>query len=32
MAFATDTVMAHDPVMAYENGVSYLPSTGMGIQ
>jgi len=32
MAFATDTVMAHDPVMAYENGVYYLLSTGMGIQ
>jgi arabinan endo-1,5-alpha-L-arabinosidase len=32
MAFATDTVMAHDPVMAYENGTYYLLSTGMGIQ
>ena len=32
MAFATDTVMAHDPVMAYENGTYHLLSTGMGIQ
>ena len=32
MAFATDTVMAHDPVMAYERGTYYLLSTGMGLQ
>ena len=32
MAYATDTVMAHDPVMAYEHGTYYLFSTGMGIQ
>lgn len=32
MAYATDTVMAHDPVMALENGTYYLLSTGMGIQ
>jgi arabinan endo-1,5-alpha-L-arabinosidase len=32
MAFATDTLMAHDPVMAYERGTYYLLSTGMGIQ
>ena len=32
MAFATDSVMAHDPVMAYENGTYHLLSTGMGIQ
>jgi arabinan endo-1,5-alpha-L-arabinosidase len=32
MAFATDTLMAHDPVMAYEQGTYYLLSTGMGIQ
>ncbi len=32
MAFATDTVAAHDPVMAYEHGTYYLLSTGMGIQ
>ena len=32
MAFSTDTVMAHDPVMAYENGTYHLLSTGMGIQ
>ena len=32
MAFATDTVMAHDPVMAFENNTYYLLSTGMGIQ
>ena len=32
MAFATDTVMVHDPVMAYENGTYYLLSTGMGVQ
>ena len=30
-AFTTDTVMAHDPVMAYENGKYYLLATGMGI-
>ena len=32
MAFATDTVMVHDPVMAYERGTYYLISTGMGLQ
>ena len=32
MAFATDTVMVHDPVMAYEDGTYYLLSTGMGVQ
>ena len=32
MAFVTDTVMAHDPVMAYERGTYYLLSTGMGLQ
>lgn len=32
MAFASDTIMAHDPVMAYENGTYYLLSTGIGIQ
>lgn len=32
MAFVTDTIMAHDPVMAYENGVYYLLSTGNGLQ
>ena len=31
MAYATDTVMVHDPVMAQENGTYYLLSTGMGI-
>jgi arabinan endo-1,5-alpha-L-arabinosidase len=31
-AFKTDTIMAHDPVMAYEDGKYYLLSTGMGIQ
>ena len=43
MAFATDTVMVHDPVMAYESiptggrnsksqGTYFLLSTGMGLQ
>ena len=32
MAFATDTVMAHDPVMARERDMHYLLSTGMGVQ
>ena len=32
MAYQTDTVMVHDPVMAYENGTYYLLSTGMGVQ
>ena len=32
MAFATDTVMAHDPVMARERDMYYLLSTGMGVQ
>jgi len=30
--FQTDTLMVHDPVMAYENGTYYLFATGMGIQ
>ena len=29
--FVTDTLMAHDPVMAYEDGTYYLFATGMGI-
>ena len=32
MAFQTDTVMVHDPVMAWENGTYYLFSTGHGLQ
>ena len=32
MAFSSDTIMAHDPVMAYENGTYYLLSTGIGVQ
>ena len=32
MAFVTDTVMVHDPVMAFENGTYYLLSTGNGLQ
>ena len=32
MAFVTDTVMVHDPVMAYEQDTYYLLSTGMGLQ
>lgn len=31
-AFVTDTVMVHDPVMAWENGTYYLFSTGNGLQ
>lgn len=31
-AFLTDTVMAHDPVMAFEDGTYYLLSTGHGVQ
>ncbi len=31
-AFSTDTAMVHDPVMAYENGLYYMLSTGHGIQ
>ena len=31
-AFATDTVMTHDPVMARERDMYYLLSTGMGVQ
>ena len=31
MAFATDTIMVHDPVMAFENGTYYLLSTGIGV-
>ena len=30
--FQTDTLMVHDPVMAYEDGKYYLFATGMGIQ
>lgn len=30
--FTTDTLMAHDPVMAYENGTYHLYCTGMGLQ
>jgi arabinan endo-1,5-alpha-L-arabinosidase len=30
-AFKTDTVMAHDPVMAFAEGKYYLLATGMGI-
>ena len=29
--FKTDTLMVHDPVMAYEDGKYYIFSTGMGI-
>ena len=32
MAYATDTVMVHDPVMASERGTYYLLSTGHGLQ
>ncbi len=32
MAVLVDTLMVHDPVMAYENGTYYLLSTGMGLQ
>ncbi len=31
-AFVTDTVMVHDPVMAFEAGTYYLFSTGNGLQ
>lgn len=31
-AFTTDTAMVHDPVMAYDNGLYYMMSTGHGIQ
>ncbi len=31
MAYTTDTMMAHDPVMAYERGTYYLFATGNGI-
>ncbi len=31
-AFVTDTLMVHDPVMAWEDGTYYLLSTGHGIQ
>lgn len=30
--FSTDTLMVHDPVMAYERGVYHVFSTGRGIQ
>ena len=29
--FKTDTLMVHDPVMAFEDGTYYIYSTGMGI-
>lgn len=29
--YTTDTVMVHDPVMAFEDGQYYLLSTGMGV-
>ena len=32
MAFVTDTVMVHDPVMAWEDDTYYLLSTGYGLQ
>ncbi len=32
MAFVTDTIMVHDPVMAWEDGTCYLLSTGHGLQ
>ena len=32
MAYVTDTLMVHDPVMACENGTYYLLSTGNGLQ
>ncbi len=32
MAYVTDTLMVHDPVMAWERGTYYLLSTGMGLQ
>ena len=30
--FTTDTLMTHDPVMAYEKGTFHLFSTGIGLQ
>ena len=30
--FTTDTLMVHDPVMAWENGTYHLFCTGMGVQ
>jgi len=30
--FVTDTIMVHDPVMAWEDGTYYLLSTGNGLQ
>lgn len=32
MAYVTDSVMVHDPVMAWERGTYYLLSTGNGLQ
>jgi len=32
MAFVTDTLMVHDPVMAWERGMYYILSTGNGLQ
>lgn len=32
LAFDTDTLMVHDPVLAYEDGTYYLFSTGWGLQ
>jgi len=31
MAYTTDSLMAHDPVMAYERGTYYLLATGNGV-
>ena len=31
IGFQTDSLMVHDPVMAYEDGTYYLLSTGMGL-
>ncbi|EFI71682.1 MULTISPECIES: family 43 glycosylhydrolase [Segatella] len=31
-SFTTDTAFVHDPVMAYENGIYYMYSTGRNIQ
>jgi len=32
LPFQTDTVMVHDPVMAFDSGTYYLLSTGRGLQ
>jgi len=31
-SFETDSPMVHDPVMAYDKGIYYMYSTGMGLQ